>query len=264
MKRSNFLFILSMIAFLWSLGVQGAESYRLGVNDVVRISVYGHPELDVVAQIAADGSIRFPAVGELSIAGLTPREAERRLAESLVRKEIVKDPQVSLVIDKYQSQMVTMLGQVANPGVYVMTRDSTLMDLVSQAGGLKEDAGDTAVLTRKAGGSESRVVVDLLALMEGRSATPEPKVADGDRIFIPRMELFYVYGEVNRPGAYRLAPGMTVMQALSVAGGLTDKGTDRGLKIRRKTSHGVEQQLPAELTHSIEPSDVIQVKESLF
>jgi polysaccharide export outer membrane protein len=148
--------------------------------------------------------------------------------------------------------------------VYTITRAGRITDLISEAGGLSEDAGDVAIITRKGGRADEQSVLDLASLLEARPNAPEPRVGDGDRIFIPKSERFYVYGEVNKPGVYRLERGMTVVQALSVAGGLTDKGTERGMKIRRKTKNGGEEVLPAQLTRPIQGDDVLDVKESLF
>lgn len=264
-KANNLVLSLIISASLLSAAVHADTAYRLGTNDVVRVTVYGQPDLSAVVQVSENGSIVIPTIGEVGVAGLTAREAEIRLANILERREVVRDAQVGLIIESYESKRVAVLGEVANPGVYAITRGSTVMDMISEAGGLSQDAGDLAILTRRGGNaSQKKTVIDLPALLEGRLNTPEPSVKDGDRIYVPRMEQFYVYGEVNQPGVYRLEPGMTVIQALSVAGGITDKGTKRGMSIRRTTKEGREQTIPASLTHSIEPNDVLYVKESLF
>lgn len=264
MKYKSLVLALAILLTFNSVGAWAAGSYHLGADDVVRVTVYGHPDLDTVARIAENGSITFPTVGEVSLAGLTARQAEHKLAEILAKADVVKSPIVGLIVDQFQSQQVAVLGKVAKPGMYVITRESTLTDLITQAGGLSEDAGDTAILTRSSSSPDTKTVVDLTSLLEGRASVPEPKVRNGDRIYVPEMEKFYVYGEVNKPGAYRLERGMTVVQALSVAGGLTDKATERGMKIRRLTSNGSEEIIPAELTHALRPSDVLYVEESLF
>lgn len=264
MKRQSLLIFAILFALAGSTLAGRSDPYRLGVDDVVRISVYGHPDLELLAQVADNGSINFPNVGEVVIAGLTTREAEQRLARALSQREVVKSPQVNLIIDRYQSQMVTMLGEVANPGVYVITRRSNLMDMVSQAGGLSDEAGGEAIIIHGSGSGETRTRVSLDALIQGDLDAPVPRIVAGDKVFIPRADRFYVYGEVNKPGAYRLEPGMTVMQALAVAGGLTDKGTERGMKIRRPRASGGEEVIPADLTQRVQASDVVQVKESLF
>ncbi len=260
--RRLFVIVVALVGF-WTLSASADQAYRLGPNDVVRISVYGQPDLGTVARISENGSVTLPVVGEVKLSGMTAREAERKVSDILATKQIVKSPQVGIFVEEYQSQKVAVVGQVVKPGMYSLTRGSTLMDLISEAGGLAEDSGDVAIITRKRGALEDRIPVDLRSLLEGATQTPEPKIVDGDRVYVPKMEQFYVYGEVNKPGAYRFEAGMTVMQALSIAGGLTDKGTERGMKIHRK-KNGTEEVVPAQLQKGIEPNDVIQVKESLF
>jgi polysaccharide export outer membrane protein len=260
--RLAFGILLPLLA-MWPLWSHADQAYRLGPNDVVRISVFGQPDLSTVSRLSENGSVTIPFAGEVRLSGMTAREAERKLTQILANKQIVKSPQVAVFVEEFESQKVAVVGQVGKPGMYSLTRGSTLLDLISEAGGLSEDAGDVAIITRKRSTMDNPVTVDLRALLEGATAVPEPKLVDGDRVYVPKMEQFFVYGEVNKPGAYRFEAGMTVMQALSVAGGLTDKATERGMKIHRSKS-GVEQVVPAQLTMQIEPNDVIQVKESLF
>ena len=264
MRRCSVLMMLALLTFGWSSSGYSDQSYRLGASDVVRVTVYGHPDLSTVARVAENGGVTFPIVGEVALGGLTSREAEIKLQTLLIQQKIVKSPQVTLIVDKYESQRVSVLGEVVRPGVYAITRGSTLMELISEAGGLKEEAGEVAIVTRKDEPPNQAKVIDLVSLLEGRTNIPEPRVTDGDRIYVPRMEQFYIYGQVNKPGAYRLERGMTVMQALSVASGLTDKGTERGIKIRRKTENGDEREFSGRPTERVQASDVIYVNESLF
>lgn len=264
MRHNSLIFALAILACSLSLGSHADQSYRLGANDVVRITVYGHPDLSTVARIAENGGMTLPIVGEIALGGLTSREAELKIQALLTQQKIVKTPQVTLIVDRYESKRVSVLGEVARPGVFTISRNSSLMDLISEAGGLNEDAGDIAFITRRNEAASQARAIDLVALLKGASDVPEPTVADGDRIYVPRMERFYIYGQVNKPGAYRLERGMTVMQALSVASGLTDKGTERGLKIRRKTADGIEKEFAVLPTHPIQANDVVYVNESLF
>jgi polysaccharide export outer membrane protein len=264
MKYNSLILFLTFLVWFGSMGVHADPSYRLGVSDVVRVTVYGQPDLSTVSRVSENGSVTLPTVGQVTVSGLTAGEAELKLAKILTEMEVVKDAQVGIVVEQYLSKKVTVLGEVARPGVYAITRGTTVTDMISEAGGLSADAGDVAIVTRKRASRDQQVVVDLPALLKGRSNVPEPRVSDGDRIFVPKADVFYVYGEVNRPGAYPLERGMTVLQAISVAGGLTDKGTERGLKIRRKKSDGGEEVIPAHMTQPVQPNDVLQIKESLF
>jgi len=264
MTRSKLILILAILAGLWSAASSSEQSYRLGPEDVVGVTVFGHPELSTVAQIRGDGRITFPTIGEVSIGGLTTREAEVKLQNALTSQNIIALPQVAIAVQNYASHQVAVLGQVANPGTFALTRgDTTIMDMISEAGGLTDEAGDVAIVTRKSDGNARGTIVDLTSILEGRTSVAEPKVSDGDRIFVPRMERFYIYGQVNKPGVYRLDRGMTVMQAISVAGGLTDKGTERGITLRRTTTRGVET-ISTSMTQPLQNNDVVYVKESLF
>lgn len=254
--------VLALTILLWSAWGHASGSYRLGAGDVIRVTVYEHPDLGALARIAADGGITFPLIGEVRVAGLTVREAELRLAQALEREGLVQQPQVSLMVESFESQRVSVLGQVKSPGVYPVVPGSTVVDMIAQAGGLAENAGSLAVVSGGKAGSKS--LVDLTSILDGESAAGNRVVANGDRIFVPLAEQFYIYGQVNRPGVYRLERGMTVMQAVSVAGGITDRGTQRGLTINRKNGGEETVAVPAELTHRVMKDDVIFVKESLF
>ncbi|MCF7984363.1 MAG: SLBB domain-containing protein [Thiohalocapsa sp.] len=263
MKRNGLSFFLAITLIAFSIATFAADPYRLGSNDVVRITVFGQPDLTTVARVNEGGSISFPFIGEVSVAGLTTRDAELKVARLLEQKDVVKSAQVGVMVESYQSRRVAVLGQVTNPGNYVITRGTTVMDLISEAGGLTENAGSQAILTRADSGG-GKTVIDLDRLLGGRGDTASPMVSDGDTVFVERADRFYIYGQVNRPGTYSLERNMTIVQALSVAGGLTDKGTERGMKVKRTSDEGKVKTIPVGLTDRIAPNDVIFVKESLF
>lgn len=242
-----------------------AKNYVLGSGDVVRITVYEHADLSAVARISQAGSINFPLVGEVFIAGLGERSAELKLGELLLQGGFVKSPQVSLIVEQYRSQQVSVLGEVNKPGVYVIDRGNRLMDLLAMAGGVNASGGENAVVIKK-GGNEGQGghPIDLFQLLQKGDMTQNVEVADGDIIYIPRMDVFYIYGEAQRPGSYRLQRDMTVMQALSMGGGLTPRGTQRGIQIKRKDASGAVVTIKADLSEVLLPDDVVYVKESFF
>lgn len=241
-----------------------AETYVLGAGDVVRISVFGQDDLETTQRIADDGTISFPLVGEIKIAGLTERQLERKVADQLVKKKIVRAPQVTVIIEEFLSQRVSILGKVAKPGVYSVARGERITEIIAQAGGLTEDAGDFAVVTRKGAGDADPISVDLQAVLQKGDASADIALMNGDRVFVPEMSLFYIYGQVEQPDGYRFKPGMTVMEAISVAGGLTDIGTERGLTLRRKTTGDEIETIKVDITDRLQEGDVVYVKESLF
>jgi polysaccharide export outer membrane protein len=242
-----------------------AEDYILGAGDTVRITVYGHPDLSTDARLSGSGTISFPLLGEVLLNGMTERQAEASIADLLEKGSIVKSPQVSVAVQQYESQQVAVLGKVNKPGKYSIDRGQTVLDLIAMAGGVASDGDDNTILVKSTKDAKAaEKVVNLNGLIRGGDTPQSMQVSDGDIIYIPRTEMFYIYGQVRRPGSYRLEHSMTVMQALSVAEGLTDKGTERGLRIHRRDDNGKTQTLNAQLTDELKPNDVIYVRESLF
>lgn len=256
-------FTLITLGFMSAPAV--AKDYVLGAGDVVRITVYEHTDLSTLTRISQVGGITFPLIGEVFIAGMREREAEAKIGALLQQGGFVKSPQVNLIVEQYRSQQVSVLGEVNKPGMYTIDRGSKVVDLLAMAGGVNAGGGDAAVLIKK-DGSEAKggQSIDLLALLQKGDMTQNLEVTDGDIVYVPRMEVFYIYGEVQRPGSYRLQRNMTVMQALSMGGGLTPRGTQRGIQIKRKDGGGALTSINAELSDVLRPDDVVYVKESLF
>ena len=261
LKLLEFLFLLCL---LLANPVQAAD-YRLGSGDVVKITVFDHPELSLNTAIDDQGQIHFPLVGAVPVAGETAATAQKRIADGLAKGGFLKNAQVNLVVDQYRSQQVSVLGQVKDPGKYSLDAPSTVTDLLAEAGGILQSGADTIVLIRKQEqGPEQRMEIDTRALYHGKSASTDQTVRGGDVIFVPQAPVFYIYGEVQKPGAFRLERNMTVMQALSVGGGITPRGTQRGIQIRRRSEDGKTTSMTASLGDEIRADDVIYVKESLF
>lgn len=266
--------ILGIVAVLMILGIPevvAAQEVKLGAGDVIKISVYGQKDLDTVARVSSDGKITFPLVGQVVVAGMSPSEAERAIAYQLSAGNFVRDPQVSLFVQERITQigeLVTILGKVRRPGRFPVENVSadgaeTVIDLIALAGGLVNDAADYLVLTRQSGDPKT-TRVDLVSLLKGGDLSQNYRLKTGDIVYVPRMEVFYVLGEVNRPGRYRLEPDMTVMQAISVGGGMTKYGNDKGLAIRRRDAEGRIANSRVALTDLLAPDDVIYVNGTGF
>lgn len=263
MYKQLILTLIFAAALVGSLTADAAE-YRLAAGDVVRISVYDHPDLGTTARLLEDGSISFPLLGTVSLRGMTEREAEARLANLLEEGAIVISPQVSVVVEQYLGQQVSVLGEVHRPGKYAIDRNGTIVDLISQAGGVNDNADDTAIVTSTRQGETTTRVLDLTAILRDGDPRQNTVIYGGDTVYVPRMKQFYIYGEVNNPGVYRLEHDMTVMQGLSVAGGLTERGTQRGIRIERRMQNKETESLGAELGDVLHPNDVVFVSESFF
>ncbi|MFZ4703202.1 MAG: SLBB domain-containing protein, partial [Candidatus Methylumidiphilus sp.] len=178
----------------------------------------------------------------------------------------IKQAHVTVIVTQFMSQQVSVIGEVNKPGKYPLDKASTLVDLLSMAGGVNANGGEKAILIRPAkdGGKETKTEIDLYALFQGKDSK-QLDVQNGDIIFVPRAEIFYIYGEVQRPGAIPLKRNMTVLHALSSAGGLTPKGTENGIKLKRRDARGDMQTIDdVDLEEQVKPDDILYVRESWF
>jgi len=259
----RWLWLLLIVVVLLS-PLQAAEEYRLGGGDTVTIQVYEQPDLSTVTRISQDdGTITYPLLGVVALVGLTPAEAGQKIARLLKEGGYVKFPEVTVAVKEFVSQKIPVMGQVSKPGEYVLQGESRVVDLIAQAGGLKTDAADTIIVVKNENGKAVKHKIDLLRFYAG-DMDQNIEVAEGDFILVPKMDTFYIHGEVKRPGSYRLERGMTAMQALSVGGGLTERGSLSGMKVTLLKADGKTEEVKVELTDLLKPNDVLYVKERLF
>ncbi len=259
MKR---LFSL-VFAFLLILeGISLSQDYMVGEGDLLEVSVYDHPDLTVTARVGGEGTIQFPLVGQVKVGGLTVNEVARKIARLLSDGYIV-DPQVSVLIKEFRSKKVTIMGEVNNPGLYELRGTTTFLELLPKAGGLTDDAGDMATLKRKANGDEV-IRIDLKRLIREGDMSQNIRIMDGDSIYVTKAGLFYVTGEVKKPDAYRYEEGTTVLKAITMAGGFTDKASTTRVKIIRKSGGHEEVIEKVGMDEPVYPDDIIVVPESFF
>jgi polysaccharide export outer membrane protein len=257
------VFIVALTTVLVGLmqATAKSEDYRLGAGDLLKIVVFDHDELSVDARISQTGNITYPLVGQLPVAGLSTREAELLLARHLMDGGFVSQPQVSVLVSDYQSQKISVMGQVTKAGQYPLDASKKLLDVLAMAGGVLNDtAAEDATLVRADG---SRVVIDLQKLFDG-DPTMNLGVHDGDTVFVRHAPQFYIYGEVQHPGEYRLARNTTISQAISIGGGLTPRGTQRGAIVKRLDAQGKERRQSVTDEDVLQPNDVLLIKASLF
>jgi len=236
----------------------------LGAGDSVRVTVFQNPDLTTEARISPRGTIVFPLVGEVELGGLTPAQAGSRIAEQLRRGGFMVKPQVAVAIQQVRSRQVHVLGQLQRPGNYVLeSTGARLTDILTLAGGISATGADrVTVLTHRDGKAITRKI-DVPAIFHGDPAT-NIEMENGDTIYVERAPVFYIYGEVQRAGAYRLEPNMIVMQALALGGGLTLRATERGIGVHRRLPNGRFTKLEAKLTDPVQADDIVFVRESLF
>ncbi|MGZ3159665.1 MAG: polysaccharide export protein EpsE [Burkholderiaceae bacterium] len=241
-----------------------AEDMQLGAGDVIKISVYDHPDLLLETRVSEAGSITYPLIGEVSIGGMSSAAAEKKIAGLLENGRFIPNPQVSIIVTLMQSQQVSVLGQVNKPGRYPIDGKRNLTDILALAGGVNPDGSDEITLIRNRDGKTIKELINLIELVRNADTKGNPPLLAGDVVFVERAPRFYIYGEVQHPGSYKLERDMMVVQALSQGGGLTPRGTERGVRIKRRDEKGVLQVIDAKQDDPIKADDIVFVKESLF
>jgi len=237
----------------------------LGAGDSVRVTVFQNPDLTTDARVSPRGTIVFPLVGEIELGGLTPAQAGNRIADQLRRGGFMVKPQVAVSILQVRSRQVHVLGQLQRPGNYVLEdTGARLTDILTLAGGINGAGADTVTVLTHRDGKAQTWAINLPAIFRGGDGATNIQIENGDTIFVERAPVFYIYGEVQRAGAYRLEPNMIVMQALALGGGLTLRATERGIGVHRRMPNGKFMKLEAKLTDPVQAEDVVVVRESLF
>ena len=262
MKRLLMWCMATLLAL--SAGLAGAADVQLGAGDVLKISVYGNPDLALETRVSEAGEITFPLVGNVALGGLSVSAAEKKLGGLLESGGFLRKAQVNIIVTQLQSQQVSVLGQVNRPGRYPIEGKRSLMDMLAMAGGVSQDGGDAVSLIRKRNGKTTREIIDIVDMVRSADLNRDLDVAGNDVIFVERAPRFYIYGEVQRPGAFRLERSMTVLQALSVGGGLTQRGTERGIRIKRRDEAGKLEIINAKHDDLLQVDDMVYVQESLF
>lgn len=242
-----------------------AAEYRLGAGDGVRILVFQNPDLTLETRITDRGMVSYPLLGNVRLGGLSIGAAEKLIADGLRNGGFVKQPQVTLSVLQVRSSQASVLGQVNRPGRYpIEVADMRLSDMLATAGGTAPGGSDIVVLSGTRKGQPYRIEVDLPLLFSANGREKDVVVQDGDTVWIDRQPIVYIYGEVQRPGPVRLERDLTLMQALATGGGLTGRGTEKGIRVHRKQQDGSTKVYELPLTTKLQEGDVVFVKESLF
>ena len=235
-------------------------SYVVGPQDVLLITSYDQPELTGKFTVETDGSFTYPLIGRVRAGGLTLRGVEELLKKDLVSKGFFKDPQVTVTIAQYRSQKIHIVGEVRTPGTYNLSGDMRLVEALALAGSSTAMASGEVVIVHESTESER---IDLRELENG-DLSRNVLLMNGDTIFVHRAESVYVFGQVRNPGAYPFRQKMTtVLQALSLAGGVTDRGSTTRIQIVRIVD-GEKKEFRVDLDDIVEPRDTIIVPERFF
>jgi len=272
----NLLFAALLLVQAAAPSQSSNPSYVVGPSDVLAVRVFDEPQLSDKFTVDTDGSITYSLVGRVMVGGKTVREIEEHLTK-LLSDGFLNRPRVSVEVAQYRSRSIFVLGEVRTPGKYQIDSAVTLLEVIANAGSLTAAAGDTIIVRRQKDplapvtgptvpGQDSGLEIMRISyndLREGKMLS-NIFLQDGDTLFIPEAERFYINGYVRTPGAYVIKPGLTVQQAISLAGGLTERGTLRRLKIIRKDKTGKEVEIDAKGTDLVRPNDTIKVSQRLI
>ncbi len=237
----------------------------LGEGDILNIAVYDHPDLKTTVRISGNGQIAMPLIGQVDAANVSVNDLSKKI-EALLADGYIVNPQVSIFVESFRSRKATILGEVKSPGLYEVTGFTSLLELISKAGGLTANAARMAILHRKSSEheNEQKIDIDLRRLMEEGAGTRNIQIIDGDNVFIPKKEVFFVTGEVKKPDSYNYEDGLTVIQALTMAGGTSDKAAPGRIRIIRSINGSEVLLKDVKMDQPVLPSDVIVVPESYF
>ena len=243
------------------------EEYRLGPGDQIRITVYQNPDLSMETRINEAGTISYPLLGSVRLGGLSVTAAETRLASELRDGGFLRNPQVMILVAMVRANQINVLGMVAKPGRYPLdVGGMRFTDVLAMVGGaLGESGSDTAVVMGQRNGQPTRLEIDVPGIFAPGGQAGDVLILPGDTIWVDRAPQVYLQGEINRPGPMRLGRNMTLMHVLASAGGISQRGTLRGLRIVRRNPQGrYETFTPASMEDSLRDGDVIIVPESLL
>jgi len=265
------------------VGAVPGTDYRIGVGDILRVTVYGHDDLSQTVVVQPNGRFAYPLIGVVQAAEATPAEVEARIKGTLT-KGLIRDPQVTVVVQEYRSRIVYVVGEVTRPGAYALTGDTSIVEILSRAGPLSANAGSEVVVVRPAaqivrpllpsevakgmaaaGGTAPRAEVLHIDIREIRAGQLEKNLPlrAHDTVFVPEATRVYVTGEVRNPGAFPFSSGLTVRQAVGLAGGFTEDASTGGARLVRETN-GTARTLKVKLEDRLQPGDTIVVKAKLF
>src|SRR5690606_37505010 len=259
------LALLTLSLAAQTAAAQSRNDYTLGPGDVLRIQVFQSQDLTVEARISESGVISYPLLGVVKLAGLSPQQAENLIATRLREGKFLQNPQVTLNVLQFRSQQVSVLGQVARPGRYPLeTTGMRLSEILSVAGGVAPTGADSVILMTNRNGRPQRLEIDLVDMFTTGDLSKDVVLQAGDTIYVNRAPNYFVYGQVQRPGQYALDRGMTVAQAIAKGGGLTLRGTDRGVRLHRRIGERNIQVLEPKLDDPVKADDLIFIRESIF
>jgi polysaccharide export outer membrane protein len=257
-----------------SMSAQSVPDYVIGPQDVLAIQVFDQPDLGGKYTVEADGTFSFPLIGRVKAGSLTLRGFERELKDRLA-DGYFRSPQVTVAVEQYRSQRVFVMGEVRQPGPVTLTGGMTLIEALARAGStLPTSSGEVSIVRSSQGSSAGGPAVPGQAAttevfrasvqdLQTGSLSQNLDLRDGDTIFVPKAEVVYVFGEVRNPGGYAVQKSTTVLQALSLAGGVTEHGAMNRIQVMRVVK-GAKVEVRVKLSDTVRPDDTIMVPQRYF
>ena len=261
---------LSVLLFLGALGLGAAPAgaqpeYLLAPGDILKISVFKNPDLSLDVRVSESGAIGYPLIGSVPLKGLTLPAAESKIAQMLRDGGFVVNPQVNILLTEGFGNLVSVIGEVNKPGRYSTdAAGGHVSGMLAAAGGVAPTGGEMVTVSGLRNGKPFRRDVDIVKMASTGNQADDIELFGGDTLYVTRAPMFYIYGQVQKPGQYRLERGMTVIQALATGGGVTGKGTQRGIVRHRRDPSGKIKEEGVSMDTDVQDQDVIYVKESLF
>jgi polysaccharide export outer membrane protein len=256
--RSILVTTLLLLVLLLGGATCIAQEYTIGPGDILKITVWGHDDLSKDYPVTLDGRVPFPLIGVVQAAGLSTSELAKRLRD-LLEKDYLVNPQVIVSVKEYLSSKVHVLGDAEKPGLFYLTGPTTLLEMLSKAGGLSRTAGKDLVLVRSEGpktggapGVTSTVLLrfDLRKIQAG-DVKENILLQNGDMMFVPKASAFFVLGEVNKPGTFPLDKEISVLEAVTLAGGFSGTAAPSGAKVLRRTAEGKQETISIDLSGAV-------------
>jgi len=269
LRRPQWL-LATFCSILLAMAAPGAHAqaktdYPLGAGDTIRIQVYQNPDLTLETRVSESGVITYPLIGVVTVGGMSIPAAEKKIADTLQSGGFLQKPQVNITLIQIRGNQVSVLGQVARPGRFPLeTVNTRVSDMLASAGGAMATGDDVAIVTGTRNGESFRRLIDIPSIFLDTNPESDIVLQGGDTIYVHRAPVFYIYGEAQHSGSYRIERDMTIMQALALGGGLTNRGSEKRLRLHRKFSNGRILQIEPALTDLVLPNDVLFVKESIF
>jgi polysaccharide biosynthesis/export protein len=241
--------LLCLVVALLTAGAPVAQEYTIGPGDILKITVWGHDDLSKDYPVAQDGRVPFPLIGAVPAVGLTTTELAKRIRD-LLEKDYLVNPQVIVGVKDYLSKKVNVMGEAEKPGLFYLTGPTTLLELLSKAGGLSKNAGKDLVLVRTEG---TILRLDVRKIQSG-DVKENLLLQNGDMMFVPKASAFFVLGEVNKPGTFPLDKETTVLEAVTLAGGYGATAAASGVKVLRRNADGKQETIALDLSGAV-PKD---------